>query len=189
MPRAATTTDAFNAIAEPRRRELIDVLAGGRAVAVGELVRSLGLPQPAVSKHLSVLRRVGIVTVRKQGRHRLYQLNPRKLKPVHDWVAMFEQFWTHQLDRVRERAEQAQACAADAATKLIASAGSASASSASAGSASAGSASAGSASAGSASIDSTAPDSAGAGATAVRQRQVPADRPLHKPAISEDSSP
>ena len=107
MPRAATTSDAFNAIAEPRRREIIDVLArGGRAQAVGELVVTLRLPQPAVSKHLGVLRKVGLVSVTKQGQHRLYYLNPEELKPVHDWVKNFERFWTHQLDRIKQRAER-----------------------------------------------------------------------------------
>ena len=106
MPRAATTTDVFNAIAEPRRREMIDVLRGGRAHAVGELVTRLRIPQPAVSKHLSVLRRVGIVSVSKHGRRRLYRLNAEELKPVHDWVKTYERFWAHQLDRIKERAER-----------------------------------------------------------------------------------
>ena len=106
MPRAATTTDVFNAIAEPRRREIIDLLVGGRAHAVGELVKTLRIPQPAVSKHLGVLRTVGIVSVRKHGRHRLYRLNAEELKPVHDWVKTYERFWTHQLDRIKERAER-----------------------------------------------------------------------------------
>src|SRR5688572_8412503 len=106
MPRAATTTDVFNAIAEPRRREVINVLAGGRAHAVGELVRTLRMPQPAVSKHLGVLRKVGIVSVRRHGRHRLYRLNAEQLKPVHDWVKPYERYWTHQLARIKERAER-----------------------------------------------------------------------------------
>ena len=106
MPRAATTTDAFNAIAEPRRREIIDVLRGSRAHAVGELVKRLRIPQPAVSKHLGVLRRVGIVSVSRQGRRRMYRLNAEELKPVHDWVKTYEGFWTHQLDRIKERAER-----------------------------------------------------------------------------------
>jgi len=106
MPRAATTTDVFNAIAEPRRREIIDVLGGGRAHAVGELVKRLRIPQPAVSKHLGVLRKVGIVSVSKHGRHRLYRLNAEELKPVHDWVRTYERFWTHQLARIKERAER-----------------------------------------------------------------------------------
>jgi len=106
MPRAATTTDVFNAIAEPRRREIIGVLAGGRAHAVGALVKALRMPQPAVSKHLGVLRKVGIVSVNRHGRHRLYRLNAQELKPVHDWVKTYERFWTHQLDRIKERAER-----------------------------------------------------------------------------------
>jgi len=109
MPRAATTTDVFNAIAEPRRREIIGVLAGGRAHAVGALVKVLRIPQPAVSKHLGVLRQVGIVSVSKHGRHRLYRLNAQELKPVHDWVKTYERFWTHQLDRIKERAERKMA--------------------------------------------------------------------------------
>jgi DNA-binding transcriptional ArsR family regulator len=106
MPRAATTTDVFNAIAEPRRRQIIDALAGDRARAVGDLVRSLRISQPAVSKHLGVLRQVGIVTVSKQGRQRLYRLNARELKPVLDWVKHFERLWSHQLGQIKERAEQ-----------------------------------------------------------------------------------
>lgn len=106
MARASTTTDVFNAIAEPRRREILEALRGGRALAVGELVDRLGLAQPAVSKHLSVLRRVGVVTVTKDGQHRYYQLNPHELKLVHDWVKTFEAYWTHQLDRVKQRAEK-----------------------------------------------------------------------------------
>jgi DNA-binding transcriptional ArsR family regulator len=106
MPRAATTTDVFNAIAEPRRREIIAVLVDGKEHAVGEVVSTLRLPQPAVSKHLSVLRKVGIVTVSKRGQLRMYRLNPKELKPVHDWVKTYERFWTHQIDKVKERAEQ-----------------------------------------------------------------------------------
>jgi DNA-binding transcriptional ArsR family regulator len=109
MPRAATTSDVFNAIAEPRRRELIDLLVKGKEHAVGELVLRLHMPQPAVSKHLGVLRKVGVVTVSKRGPLRLYRLNAEELKPVHDWVKMYERFWTHQLDRIRERAEQKMA--------------------------------------------------------------------------------
>ncbi len=106
MPRAATTTDVFNAIAEPRRRALINALGGGRAHAVGELVKELRMSQPAVSKHLGVLRRVGIVSVSRSGQRRLYRLNANELKPVHDWAKMFERYWTHQLDRVKDRAER-----------------------------------------------------------------------------------
>ena len=106
MPRAATTADVFNAIAEPRRREIINVLVGRRAHSVGELVKKLQMPQPAVSKHLGVLRKVGIVSVRRDGRHRLYRLNAEELKPVHDWVKTYEPYWTHQLDRIKDRAER-----------------------------------------------------------------------------------
>jgi DNA-binding transcriptional ArsR family regulator len=106
MARAPTTSDVFNAIAEPRRRQVIDLLARHGAMAVGALVAALGLPQPAVSKHLSVLHKVGIVSVTKEGRQRLYQLDGRRLKHVHDWVKTFEQFWSHQLDRIKERAER-----------------------------------------------------------------------------------
>jgi DNA-binding transcriptional ArsR family regulator len=106
MARAATTSDVFNAIAEPRRRAIIGVLAGGREHAVGELVARLQMAQPAVSKHLGVLRKVGIVSMNKNGQQRLYHLNSVKLKPVYDWVKTFEQFWSHQLDRIKERAEQ-----------------------------------------------------------------------------------
>jgi DNA-binding transcriptional ArsR family regulator len=106
MPRAATTTDVFNAIAEPRRRDIIDILVDGRGRAVGEITEALRLPQPAVSKHLGVLRKVGIVSVTKSGQLRLYRLEPRELKPLHDWVTKYERFWTHHLDNIKERAER-----------------------------------------------------------------------------------
>ena len=106
MPRAATTTDVFNAIAEPRRRQIIDVLARPRALSVSALVVALGMPQPAVSKHLGVLRKVGLVSVTKQGQQRLYQLEAKELKRVHDWAKRFEQHWSHQLDRIKQRAER-----------------------------------------------------------------------------------
>jgi DNA-binding transcriptional ArsR family regulator len=106
MPRAATTTDVFNAIAEPRRRQIIEALARRGALAVGALVVTLGIPQPAVSKHLGVLRKVGIVSVTRQGQQRLYQLEAKELKIVHDWAKKFEQHWSHQLDRIKERAER-----------------------------------------------------------------------------------
>ena len=92
MARAATTADAFNAVAEPRRRQILDVL-GGEEQPVGELVRRLGLGQPQVSKHLRVLREVGAVTVRDAGRQRLYRVNGEALRPIHDWVASFERLW------------------------------------------------------------------------------------------------
>lgn len=106
MARASTTADVFNAIAEPRRREIIGVLVNGEEHTVSDVVRIVRLPQPAVSKHLSVLRRVGVVTVVKRGQHRMYRLNAAELKPVHDWVKTFERYWTHQISRIKERAEQ-----------------------------------------------------------------------------------
>jgi DNA-binding transcriptional ArsR family regulator len=108
MPRAATTTDVFNAIAEPRRRQIIDFMARrgpAAGMAVGAIVAVLGLAQPAVSKHLAVLREVGIVTFAKQGQQRLYQLQPKELKSVYDWISKFERHWSHQLDRIKQRAE------------------------------------------------------------------------------------
>src|ERR671918_2761503 len=93
MARAATTADAFNAVAEPRRRQILDALAGGER-AVNELVELLGIAQPQVSKHLRVLREVGAVAVREEGRQRLYRLNGHALKPIHDWVARYERTWT-----------------------------------------------------------------------------------------------
>jgi DNA-binding transcriptional ArsR family regulator len=113
MARAATTSDVFNAIAEPRRRAIIELLARGEPRAVGELVEQLSLPQPAVSKHLGVLRKVGIVAVTASGPLRLYRLEPRKLKPVHDWVKQYERYWTHQIDRIKQRAEAKVSTAKD----------------------------------------------------------------------------
>ena len=106
MARTATTADVFNAIAEPRRREVIAVLADGEEYAVNEMVVRLRLPQPTVSKHLGVLRKVGVVTMVKRGQHRMYRLNAAQLKPVHDWVKTFERYWTHQLGQIKERAER-----------------------------------------------------------------------------------
>jgi DNA-binding transcriptional ArsR family regulator len=106
MARAATTTDIFNAIAEPRRREVIAVLADGKEYAVNEVVVQLRMSQPTVSKHLGVLRKVGVVSVIKRGQHRMYRLNAAELKPVHDWVKTFERYWTHQLGEIKERAER-----------------------------------------------------------------------------------
>jgi DNA-binding transcriptional ArsR family regulator len=110
MARAATTTDAFNAVAEPRRRQLLDALAGGER-SVNDLVRLLGLAQPQVSKHLRVLREVGAVEVRDEGRQRLYRLNGQALKPIYDWVSGFERTWAErfdQLDGVLEDLKQQQ---------------------------------------------------------------------------------
>jgi DNA-binding transcriptional ArsR family regulator len=105
MARAPTTSDAFNAIAEPRRRQILDLLAPGER-PVNDLVGLLGLAQPQVSKHLRVLRAVGLVNVRGSGQRRLYKLNADRLKPIHDWVRTFEPFWDHQLDRIKQRAER-----------------------------------------------------------------------------------
>jgi DNA-binding transcriptional ArsR family regulator len=99
MARAATTADAFNAVAEPRRRQILDVLAGGER-PVNDLVRLLGLAQPQVSKHLRVLREVGAVAVRDEGRQRLYRLNGRALKPIHDWVRRYEASWSERFEQL-----------------------------------------------------------------------------------------
>jgi DNA-binding transcriptional ArsR family regulator len=99
VARAATTADAFNAVAEPRRREILDVLAGGER-PVNELVRELGLAQPQVSKHLRVLREVGAVQVRGEGRRRLYRLNGQALKPIHDWVKGYERLWSERFEEL-----------------------------------------------------------------------------------------
>jgi DNA-binding transcriptional ArsR family regulator len=96
----------YSAIAEPKRRLIVEVLARRGALAVGALVVTLGMPQPAVSKHLAVLRQVGIVSVTKQGQQRLYKLEAERLKPVHDWAKKFEQHWSQQLNRIKERAER-----------------------------------------------------------------------------------
>ncbi|HEX2291750.1 MAG TPA: metalloregulator ArsR/SmtB family transcription factor [Gaiellaceae bacterium] len=108
MARAATTADAFNAVAEPRRRQILDALAGGER-PVNDLVRTLGLAQPQVSKHLRVLREVGAVDVRGEGRQRLYRVNGRALKPIHDWVKDYEQTWSDrfaELDAVLEELKE-----------------------------------------------------------------------------------
>lgn len=104
MPRAATTSDAFNAVAEPRRREILSYL-GPRERTVGDIVVSLRLEQPSVSKHLRVLRDVGLVRVRRSGRHMLYRTNADAIRPLHEWSKMFEPYWQHQLNRIKERAE------------------------------------------------------------------------------------
>jgi len=99
MARVATTADAFNAVAEPRRRQILDALAGGER-PVNDLVRLLGLAQPQVSKHLRVLREVGAVEVRDEGRQRLYRLNGHALKPIYDWVSSYERTWAERFDRL-----------------------------------------------------------------------------------------
>jgi DNA-binding transcriptional ArsR family regulator len=99
MARAATTADAFNAVAEPRRRQILDVLSSGER-PVNDLVRVLRLGQPLVSKHLRVLREVGLVDVRDRGRQRMYSLNSHPLKPIHDWVKTYERSWSQRFDRL-----------------------------------------------------------------------------------------
>jgi DNA-binding transcriptional ArsR family regulator len=99
MARAATTADVFNAVAEPLRRQILDALAGGER-GVNDLADALGLSQPQVSKHLRVLREVGAVAVRDEGRHRLYRLNGPALKPVHDWVKGYERLWSKRFDEL-----------------------------------------------------------------------------------------
>jgi DNA-binding transcriptional ArsR family regulator len=104
MARAATTSDAFNAVAEPRRRQILIHLAE-KERTVGDIAVALGFEQPSVSKHLKVLHRVGLVRVRRNGRHMLYRTNPEAIRPLHEWTRMFERFWMHQLNRVKEVAE------------------------------------------------------------------------------------
>src|SRR5215470_15981257 len=110
MARSPTTADAFTAIAEPRRREILGALGDGDGGAgerdVSWLVKELGWPQPLVSKHLSVLREVGLVSVVRKGRRRMYSLNAAELRPVYEWVKGYERFWEHQLGRIKDRAER-----------------------------------------------------------------------------------
>lgn len=105
MARAATTTDVFNAIAEPRRREILDLLSEGE-LPVNDLVHRLGLAQPQVSKHLRVLREVGAVDVRDEGRQRMYRLNGQALKPIHDWVRAYERNWSKRFDALDDVLEE-----------------------------------------------------------------------------------
>lgn len=105
MPRAATTSDAFNAIAEPRRRDILSFLALQER-PVSEIVASLGMEQPSVSKHLRVLHDVGLVHSRRDGRQIFYRTNAEAIRPLHEWTRTFERFWTHQLGRIKDRAEQ-----------------------------------------------------------------------------------
>ena len=104
MARAATTSDAFNAVAEQRRRDILNYLATDER-AVGDIVANLGIEQPSVSKHLRVLRDVGLVRVRRNGRHMFYRTNAEAIRPLHEWTKRFERLWQHQLNRVKERAE------------------------------------------------------------------------------------
>ena len=108
MPRAPTTLDPFNAVAEPKRRRVLEVLADAAdgEMPVNDIVASLRWPQPMVSKHLGVLKEVGLVSVREDGRQRFYRINGEVLKPVYEWAKTFERFWTRHLDRIKQRAEQ-----------------------------------------------------------------------------------
>lgn len=106
MARASTTSDVFNAVAEPRRRDIVVLLADGQQRSVGQIVESMQLAQPAVSKHLAVLRSVGVVNVEQRGKERFYSLNAVSLKPLHAWVQPFEKLWSNQLDRIKQRAEK-----------------------------------------------------------------------------------
>jgi DNA-binding transcriptional ArsR family regulator len=105
MARAATTSDAFNAVAEPCRRHILNYLAVQER-PVGDIVASLGVEQPSISKHLRVLRDVGLVHVRREGRQKLYRTNADAIRPMHEWTSKFEKYWQHQLERVKERAEE-----------------------------------------------------------------------------------
>ena len=104
MPRACTTSDPFNAIAEPRRREILEFLAGDER-SVSEIVAALELAQPSVSKHLIVLRDVGLVTVRREGKRTMYRTNAETLRTIHEWSGMFAQHWRNQLRRIKTHAE------------------------------------------------------------------------------------
>jgi DNA-binding transcriptional ArsR family regulator len=104
VPRAATTSDAFNAIAEPRRREILEYLAPGEQ-AVGDIAVAIGLAQPSVSKHLQVLQNVGLVDMRRDGRRVLYRTNAEALRPLHEWTGTFERHWRRQLNRIKDHAE------------------------------------------------------------------------------------
>ena len=105
MARAATTSDAFNAIAEPRRRQILSYLAL-RERPVGDIVEELGFDQPSVSKHLRVLRNVGLVRMRCQGRHKFYRTNAEAIRPLHEWAGTFERYWQRQLQSIKKRAEE-----------------------------------------------------------------------------------
>jgi DNA-binding transcriptional ArsR family regulator len=104
VARAATTSDAFNAVAEPRRRDILSFLALQER-PVGDIVEELGIDQPSVSKHLKVLREVGLVESRRDGRHILYRTNAEPIRPLHEWTRTFERMWQHQLARIKDQAE------------------------------------------------------------------------------------
>jgi len=106
MPRTVSPNDAFNAIAELKRREILVLLADRPRRIVGELIEELGLPQSAVSKHLAILRKAGLVAVEKDGQHRRYSLRARELKAVHAWTQQFEKFWSDHLDAIQVEAER-----------------------------------------------------------------------------------
>ena len=105
MARTPTTHDPFNAIAEPKRRQILQVL-GTNELSVNELVEKLGWNQPMVSKHLGVLKQVGLVSERRVGRQRLYRVNAERLRPIYDWVAPFERYWSERYDRLDEVLEE-----------------------------------------------------------------------------------
>jgi DNA-binding transcriptional ArsR family regulator len=105
VPRALTTSDAFNAVAEPRRRDILSYLAT-RERAVGEIVTALEMAQPSVSKHLRVLRHVGLVDVRRDGKQSFYRTNAEGIRPLHEWTGQFERYWRNQLNRIKQRAER-----------------------------------------------------------------------------------
>ena len=118
MARATTTSDAFNAVAEPRRRAILNYLAIEER-PVGEIVDSLGMEQPSVSKHLRVLREVGLVKARRDGRRMLYRTNAEAIRPLHEWTETFERYWRHQLSRIKERVEANSNPSKDSGPKLI----------------------------------------------------------------------
>jgi DNA-binding transcriptional ArsR family regulator len=107
MARSATTSDVFNAIAEARRRDVLDTLIAGEK-AVGEIVQDLSMSQPQVSKHLRVLSEVGLVRCRAEGRRRLYRLEPVRLRPLHEWLAQYEQAWNDRMDRMDDYLKELQ---------------------------------------------------------------------------------
>jgi DNA-binding transcriptional ArsR family regulator len=106
MARASTTSDAFNAVAEPRRRDILNYLAK-QELSVTEIVDAMRMEQPSVSKHLDVLKGVGLVEARREGRQMLYKVNAVVIRPLHEWTSTFERLWKHQLRRIKERAEAA----------------------------------------------------------------------------------
>jgi DNA-binding transcriptional ArsR family regulator len=108
MARKPTTYDPFNAVAEPKRRQVLEVI-GAAELSVNDIVERLGWPQPMVSKHLGVLKQVGLVSERRVGRQRLYRVNAQRLKPIHDWVTPFERYWSESYDRLDDVLQTLQA--------------------------------------------------------------------------------